>query len=246
MLQQSRPRHCLCFWFPFRISHPTGHGLSRCCNWSNVLVCPAPCLPRRDGLRVLQKDATSRGARSRQAIAVAWRLPLAAKRFPPRTPLENVLFRFLTTKQTQRGFRPLAVKLPLLCPNTATKKFMEIISLLGWYLGTVHRVGCGKLVDACRGFDHVAASVTRFSQFGKTQSLPDLMEPPAFRSVQQSQVRSILSREEGWRLPVPTHPLRCAVCCSHWSNTHLSTIRVAAPHSLKLRKGLWSLLSQAS
>ena len=43
---------------------------------------------------------------------------------------------------------------------------------------------------------------------GKTQSLPDLMEPPAFRSTRQSQVRSPLSREEGWRLPVPTHPLQ--------------------------------------
>ena len=143
----------------------------------------------------------------------------------------------------------MAVKLPLLlCPNTATKKLTWIISLLGWYLGTVHRSGCGKLVDACRGFDasHVAASVTCFSPFGKTQSLPDLMEPPAFRSIQQSQVRSLLSREEPWRLPAPTHPLQYAVCCSHWSITPLSTIRITAPHSLKLRKGLWSPLSHAS
>ena len=93
-----------------------------------------------------------------------------------------------------------------------TRKLTKIISLLGWYLGTVHRFGCGKLVDACRGFDasHVAASVTCCSPFSKTQSLPDLMEPPAFRSIQQSQVKSPLSREEPWRLPVPT-PL--AICC---------------------------------
>ena len=43
------------------------------------------------------------------------------------------------------------------------------------------------------------------SSFGKPQSLPDLVEPPAFGTVQQSQVGTLLSREERRSLPVTTH-----------------------------------------
>ena len=44
--------------------------------------------------------------------------------FPTAAPPEHMLFIFwlFTTKQTQRGFCSLAIKLPLLCPNTSTKK----------------------------------------------------------------------------------------------------------------------------
>ena len=196
----------------------------------------------------LQERYHIRGARRpREAMPVASGLLLTAERLLPWAPPDNVLFifRFSTTKQT----RSLAVKLTLLCPNTATKKLTEIISLFGWYLGSVHRFGCGKLVDACRGFDdasHVVASVSRFSPVGKPQSLPALVKPPAFRSIQQSQVRSLLPREELGRLPVPTHPLLYAVHCSHWPITHFTTTRTATLNSLKLRKSLWSLLSHAS
>ena len=100
------------------------------------------------------------------------------------------------------------------------------------YLGAVHRLGSGELVDACHGFDasHVVASVSRFSPFGKPQSLPD---------------RARFPHDERWCLSVPTHPLQDAVHRSHQPITHLSTIRIAAPDSLKLREGLWSSLSHA-
>ena len=116
--------------------------------------------------------------------------------------------------------------------------------VVSWYCSSLW------LWQACRCLPwirclSVVASLSRFSPLGKTQSLPDLMEPPAFRSIQQSQVRSPLSREEGWRLPMPTHPLQYAVQCSHRPITHFSAIRTVTPNSLKLRKGLWSLLSHA-
>ena len=52
---------------------------------------------------------------------------------------------------------------------------------------------------------------SRFSPFGKPQSLPDLAEPPAFGTIQQSQVVTLLSREKRRSLPVPTHPLQHVV-----------------------------------
>ena len=157
------------------------------------------------------------------------------------------ILRFLTTKRAQGSLCSLAIKLPLLCPNTATKKLTEIITLFRRYLGAVHRFGSGELVDACHGFDasHVVASVSRFSPFGKPQSLPDLVKPPAFRTLQQSQVRAPFPHEERGCLPVPTHPLQNAVHRSHRPITHFSTIRMATPNSLKLREGLWSSLSHA-
>ena len=107
--------------------------------------------------------------------------------------------------------------------------------------------GSGEIVDACHGFDasHVVASVSSFSPFGKPQSLPDLVKPPAFRTLQQSQVRAPFPHEERGCLPVPTHPLQNAVLRSHGPITHFSTIRIATPNSLKLREGLWSSLSHA-
>ena len=82
-----------------------------------------------------------------------------------------------------------------------------------------------------------------FSPFGKPQSLPDVVEPPAFKTIQQSQVRGPFPHEEGWCLPVPTHPLQCAVQRSHQPITHFSTIRIATSSSLTIREGFWSLLS---
>ena len=73
------------------------------------------------------------------------------------------------TKRTQRGFRSLAVKLPLLRPNTVTKELTEIVSLFGRNLGAVHDIGGGQLVNASSGLDasHVVTSVHRFFPFGK-------------------------------------------------------------------------------
>ena len=188
----------------------------------------ARCLPRQHGGHV---------KRSRLLGAC-----FSAKRFPPRAPPDHVLFifRFLTTKQTQRGFRSLAVELPLLFPNTATKKLTEIVSLLGRNLGTVHPFGGGQLVDASSGLDasHVVTSFSSYFPFGKPQSLPDLVEPAAFGTVQQSRVGALLSREERRSLPVPSHLLQHAVYCGRWPITHFITIRMAAPNTLQLCKGL--------
>lgn len=87
---------------------------------------------------------------------------------------------------------------------------------------------------------------TAFFPFGKPQSLPDLVEPPAFGAVQQSQVGTPFSREKRRRLPVPTHPMQHAVYSSHWPIARLITVRIAAPNTLQLRKGLRPLLCHAS
>ena len=52
--------------------------------------------------------------------------------------------------------------------------------------------------NACSGFydSHVTTSGSCFLPFCKTQTLSDLMNPPAFRSIQQSQVWSSLPRGE--------------------------------------------------
>ena len=87
-------------------------------------------------------------------------------------------------KTTPRCFRSLAVKLPLLCPNTATKELTEIISLVGRNLSTVHHFGGGQLVDASSALNasHVVTSVSHFFPFGKPQSLPGLVDRSAVSS----------------------------------------------------------------
>ena len=61
-----------------------------------------------------------------------------------------------------------------------------------WYC--VNHFGGGQLVDASSGLDasYTVMSVSRFFPFGKPQSLPDLVEPPAFGTFHQSQVASLV------------------------------------------------------
>ena len=155
MLHRSRQRHSHRFGFPFRISRLTKHCLPRCCNGSIMHMHSAPCLP----------IPQIRGPPEICHI-LKCKVATSSDHGCLRAPPEHMLFifRFLTSKQTQRRFRSLAVKLPLLCPNTATKKLTEIVSLLGRNLGTVHHFGGGQLVDASSGLDasHVVTSVSCF------------------------------------------------------------------------------------
>ena len=87
--------------------------------------------------------------------------------------------------------RSLAVKLPLLCPNTATKELTEIVSLLGRNLGTVHHFGGGHLVNASSGLD-ASQVVTFVSRLFHSASLsPCLISWSLVKSVGACQCQPI-------------------------------------------------------
>ena len=127
--------------------------------------------------------------------------------------------KFLTTERTQRRFRSPAVKLPLLCPNTATMKLTEIVSLLGRNVGTVRHFGGGQLVNASSGLDASHVVNVCFPLCFHSASLsPCLISWSQQLSGPSSSLkwrRSSLVKSVGG-LPVPTHPLQHAVYCSHW------------------------------
>ena len=207
MLRRSRQQHSRGFGFHFRISRLTRHCPGKVLQLIGSCTCTRPHICPGYRFGVLKKYATSRGARwPRQAITFAWRLLLEAKRFPPRAPSEHICSSSSSSSPQNRhsGDSALWQSNSLFCVQTQPQRSSRTsFRCLGGILVLFTTLVVARLSMPAVGLDasHVVTSVSRFFRFGKPQSLPDLVEPPAFGTVQQSQVVTPLSREERRSLP---------------------------------------------
>ena len=155
----------------------------------------------------------------------------------------------LLHKQAHRCVGSVAIKLTFfLCLDATAEKLAKVVFLFWWYLGAAQRFDGGLTVKACCGFDasHVATYGSCFLPCCKTQSLPDFMNLPAFRSSSSHRSgRHSLAKSPG---VCQCHSIQRRILCvtATVSITHRSTIRIAVPDTFELSEGLWSLLCHAS